>query len=100
MADVYVTMGAVGALGAKGASVAVFAGKNLRTEIITSGASTAAGSLVARMHQVAKVHCETPIYANAGASPTVSATTGVYIAAGETEYIALDAGESIAVIDA
>lgn len=98
MATVYVTLGAVGSMCAGGSVVDVLSGHSLRSETITSSGASATGALTAKARQMAKVNCATAIYASADSS--VSATTGVYIAGGESVYMSLNVGDSVSVIDA
>lgn len=100
MATVHVTIGAVGVNNGYGSVIHVYNGHDIRSETITSSGTTAAGSLTARKGQVAKISCETAVYANCGATPTASATTGVYIEGGAPAYIMMQEGDVIAVIDA
>ena len=98
MATVYVTMGQVGAHTNNGIT-AVWNGRNLRSETITSSGASAAGALDARRSEVALIYCATAVYATAATSPTATATNGVYVPATTPTYIALNEGDSIAVID-
>lgn len=94
MATVYVSVGQVGVPGPGGAPV--FRG-SCRSETITSSGTSASGSLTGTTGDVAKVFCDTAVYANAGAA--ASASAGVYVAAGVAEYIGLQHGQTINVID-
>lgn len=81
-----------------GSVVDVLNGHSLRSETITSSGTSTTGALEAKAKQMAKVNCDTAIYASADS--TVSATTGVYIAGGESVYISLNTGDGVSVIDA
>jgi hypothetical protein len=98
MASVYVTIGSFGARGNFGDHAVISA--PFVSEIVTSSSSSAVSTATAPNggRSVAKVVCATAIYAAPG--PTVSATTGIFIPGGVPEYIALQAGQAVAVIDA
>ena len=94
MASVYVSIGQAGHV-SNGAQP-VFSGP-VATEVITSSGTNAEGSLVASQGSVAKINCETAIYVTSGAAASTSA--GQYLAAGETGWIGMRAGDKINVID-
>lgn len=95
MATVYVSIGQAGMTTSAG-GVSVWRG-SIASETITSSGTAASGSLTAQPGQVAKVTCATAVYA--AVKGTASATNGVYIAAGGVEYLGMDAGDSVSVID-
>jgi hypothetical protein len=68
-----------------------------RSETITSSGTAASGSLEAAKGEVAKVFCDTAVYAST--QGTASATNGIYVAAGVAEFIACTTGDTISVID-
>lgn len=69
-----------------------------RKETITSSAANAQGALIAQLGDVAKINCATAVIVQSGAA--ASASSGIYLAAGETGWIAMNAGDRINVIDA
>jgi hypothetical protein len=99
MADVYVTFGKVGKRLTNGVT-AVFIGGTTRSEVITSGATSAQGALVATKDDVIKVVCDSPVAFTIGANPTATIATGAVATGSVPEYIAVKAGDKIAVIDA
>ena len=98
MASVYVTLSDVGKQTENGITQIILSG-SLRSEVITSSGTSAAGALTANRRQVAKIVCATAVYATAGDTPTATTSNGTYCAAGIPEYIAMNEGDSIAVID-
>lgn len=94
MASVYVTIGKVGQIG-NGQNL-VFTGQ-VRSEVITSSGTSAAGALTANEGDVAQIVCATAVYARSGA--TVTPATGIYCPAGVPTYIGMVAGEALRVID-
>lgn len=95
MATVYVSMGAAGHH--SNGIMPILRGQ-VRLETISSSASNAQGTLVAKPGNIAKINCATAIIVQAGA--TASATSGQYVAANETAWIGLSEGQRINVIDA
>ena len=100
MATVYVSMGPVGSF-SESAGVAVFQGNRTASETITSSAATAKGALESNGFGMAKVFCDTAVYAASGpqASVNATATNGQYVPAGLPTYIGIQDGYSVAVID-
>lgn len=94
MASVYVTIGRAGHLSAS--TQPVFTGQ-VRSEVITSSGTSAAGSLTANTGDVAQIFCATAVYARAGG--TVTPATGIYCPAGVPTYIGMVEGTTINVID-
>ena len=99
MATVYLTVGEVGARANQG-NVMVYLGDRVKSEIVTSSAASAQATFTANRGDVARVYCETPIYITSGPSPTATATNGLFVPGGVPEFIALQAGHTVAVIDA
>lgn len=99
MADVFVTVATIGGVGQQGGVANVMFAKGMRSEVIPSGVASATGSIVAEKRNFAKIVCDTPVWVTAGESPTATATNGVYVSNGIPEYIALDEGDRIAVLD-
>jgi len=98
MADVFVTFGKVGKRATNGV-VETFIAGTTRSEKITSSGSSAQGSLVATKDDFARVSCQTPIAIVAGANPTATLATGLVSDSGIPEYLSLQTGDKIAVID-
>lgn len=98
MGTAVVTFGKVGARGQYG-NIMVYRGAEVRSESITTSATSAQGTLVATAKDIAKIYSSTPVYAKSGSNPTAAAATSVYCPAGIETYIALDVGHKIAVID-
>lgn len=96
MATVYVSIGKAGHHSGPGGKQPVWTGA-VQSETITSSGTAAAGNLVATDGDIAKIECETDLYATANG--TASASNGVYVKAGVAQYIGLAAGQSISVID-
>lgn len=94
MASVYVSIGKVGQ-SANGQSL-VFTGQ-VRSEVISSSVTSAAGALPANEGDVAQIVCATAVYARTGG--TVTPATGVYVPANVPTYLGMVAGTSINVID-
>lgn len=99
MADVYVTFGKVGKRATNGV-VETFIGGTTRSEKITSGATSEQGALTATKDDFVKVICDSPIAITFGANPTATLATGVVATGGIPEYISVQPGDKIAVIDA
>lgn len=95
MATVYVSIGPAG-LSSGAGGIPVWRGE-VSSETITSSGTAASGSLTAQVDGVAKVTCATAVYAST--KGTASATNGVYIGAGAAEYIGMEPGDSVSVID-
>lgn len=91
MATVRVTMGQV-------AGHSVFVSGTTRSEDIVSGATSARGSLLGSLSDIAQVYCDTAVYASTLA--TAAPATSLFVPAGTAAYIRLQPGERIAVIDA
>jgi hypothetical protein len=98
MADVYVTFGKVGKRATNGV-VSTFIGGTTRSEKITSSGSSAQGDLTATKDDYVKVSCASPIAIVAGPNPTATLATGIVASDGIPEYISVQAGDKIAVID-
>jgi len=98
MADVYVTFGKVGRRGTNGVIETFLAGTT-RSEKITSSGTSAQGSLVAAKDDFVRVSCQSPIAITAGSNPTATLATGLVADGGIPEYISVQAGDRIAVID-
>lgn len=96
MATVYVSIGKAGHF-SNTVRIPVMTGA-VRTETISSSASNAQGSLVAKQGDIAKINCATAIIVQAGA--TASSSAGQYVAANETAWIGMSEGQRINVIDA
>lgn len=94
MASVYVTIGKAGHL--SNSTQPVFTGQ-VRSEVITSSGTSAAGALTANTGDIAQVFCAAAVYARAGG--TVTAATGVYCPAGVPTYLGMVEGTAINVID-
>lgn len=94
MASVYVTLGKVGQIG--NSQSLVFAGQ-VRSEVITSSATTAAGTLTANQGDIAQIVCATAVYARAGGA--VTPATGIYVPANLPVYLGMVEGTTINVID-
>lgn len=95
MASVYITLGQSGQPGPYG-SAPVFRGA-VRSEVITSSGTSAAGALTAQNSETAQIFCASAVYARAGA--TVTPATGLYCPAGIVSYLAPLPGQAINVID-
>lgn len=95
MASVYITLGQSGQPGPYG-SAPVFRGA-MRSEVITSSGTSAAGALTAQNSETAQIYCATAVYARAGA--TVTPATGLYCPPATATYLALEPGQVIHVID-
>ncbi len=98
MATVYVTLGQVGARGQFG-NHPIMAGP-LQSETITSSGTTAVGAKVANKLDIAQIFCATTVAVVAGAAPTATLALGMVCPAGVPSWLAVQAGDKIAVIDA
>ena len=99
MATVYVSMGQVGARGLRD-DVEVYTSGSLRSEEITSSGTSAAGSLVAVQRDMVQVFCASAVYVTLAPTPTAAATNSLLVPAGIPAYIAANAGDRVAVLDA
>ena len=91
MATAYVTIGPVGA-------VKTFLGTGVKSETVTTSATTASGAIIAKSGDFAQVFCSTAVYARSGGA--VTASTGIYCPAGYPTYIEMSEGKTISLIDA
>lgn len=100
MATVYLTFSA-GETIRTGQAGVVLKGSYARSETVTSSGTSAAGALVAKAGEtVVKVSSPTQAIAVvAGVSPTATLAAGIVVPSGGTEYVSVEPGESIAVID-
>ena len=73
---------------------------DVRTENITTGTSSVAGTLSGYSNQIVRITASGPIYVAFGVNPTASATNGILIQQGQIEYFAISNGQKVAVIDA
>ena len=92
MATVYVSIGKAGAA----SNVPVWSGA-VASETITSSGTAASGSVESTVPAVAQVVCDTAVYAST--TGTASTSNGVYVQAGVAEFIAIQPGETVSVID-
>lgn len=72
--------------------------RGARREVIASTTTNTQGNLVAQLGDVAKINADANVIVQAGAP--ASASSGMFLAAGEVGWIALNAGDRINVIDA
>lgn len=100
MATVYVTYSVAERVKA-GAGAFVLKGNYAQSEAITSSGTSVQGAIVFRgPHGVTKVQSpDQAIAVVTGANPTATLAGGIFIPAGGYEYISVEAGERIAVID-
>ena len=100
MATVYLTYSA-GETVRPGKAGVILKGSYARSEAVTSSGTSAAGSLEAKNGEtVVKVASpDQTIAVTAGTSPTATLAAGIVIPAGGFEYVSVEPGESIAVID-
>jgi hypothetical protein len=94
MASVYVTIGKAGHLSMT--HQPVYTGQ-VRSEVITSSGTSAAGTLQANTGDIAQIFCATAVYARAGG--TVTPAAGIYCPPNVPTYIGMVEGTSINVID-
>jgi hypothetical protein len=97
MATVYLSLAKIGVRGIFG-DHDVITGP-MRSETITSSGASAAGALIAGDKEVARVFCATAVYATTAATPTATATNGVYCPAGQLVTFGVPEGHKVAVID-
>jgi hypothetical protein len=98
MATVYCSFGKVGKRGANGV-IEVFNAAGGRSETITSSGTTAVGTFVATKDEMVQIACATSVAVVAGATPTATLATGIVAFAGVPQYVAVQVGDKIAVID-
>lgn len=98
MATVYVTYGKVGKRGTNGV-IETFIGGTTRSETVTSSGTTAQGSLTAGKDDYVRIQCATNVAAVAGSNPTATLATGLAVTGGIPEFLAMQSGDKIAVID-
>ena len=99
MATVYVSFGQVGARGLRD-DVEVYTSGSLRSETITSSGTSAPGALVAAQRDMVQVFCATSVYVTLAPTPEAAATNSLLVPAGVPAYIAAQAGDKVAVLDA
>lgn len=100
MATVYLTFSA-GERARLGTGALVAKASYARSETVTSSGTSAQSTFTAKDGEgVVKVFCDTAVVVNAGANPTASLATGVYIPAGQSEWVSVQPGQKIAVVDA
>ena len=99
MATVYLTFSA-GERIRSGSGSVIAKGNYARSEVVTSSGTSAASTFTAKNGETCvKVFCDTAVAVNAGESPTASLATGVYVPAGQAEWVSIEPGQQIAVID-
>lgn len=99
MATVYLTFTA-GERIRKGGESVIAKGSFGRSEAVTSSGTSAASTFTAKPGEtMVKVFCDTALAVNTGDSPTASLATGIYVAAGQTEWVSIETGHQVAVID-
>jgi hypothetical protein len=98
MATVYTSFGKVGKRGNNGV-VDIFNGTGTRSETITSSGTTAQGTFVAVKDEMVQIACASNVAVVAGSNPTATLATGLVVFGGIPQYLAVQAGDKIAVID-
>ena len=100
MATIYATFSA-GETIRSGQSGVILKGSFARSESITSSVASAQSTLTAKKGEtVVKVSAtDGAIAVSAGVNPTATLATGIAIASGGVEYVSVQPGEKIAVID-
>lgn len=98
MATVYATFGKVGKRGENGV-VEIYNGTGARSETITSSGTSAQGTFTATKDEMVQVCCATSVAVVSGTNPTATLATGIVAFAGVPQYIAVQTGDKIAVID-
>ena len=99
MATVYLTVGEVGAR-ANQDNVMIYLGDRVSSEVVTSSATSAQATFTATRGEVVKVYCDTPIYITSGPNPVASASNSLFVPGGAAEFISMQDGHKVAVIDA
>lgn len=94
MASVYVTIGKAGHLSLN--HQPVFSGQ-VRSEVISSSATSASGGIQANTGDIAQIVCATAVYARAGG--TVTPATGIYCPPNVPTFLGMVEGTTINVID-
>ena len=98
MATVYTTFAKVGKRGANGV-VEIFNGSGTRSETITSSGTTAVGTFTAVKDEMVQICCASNVAVVAGSAPTATLATGLVVFGGIPQYLAVQTGDKIAVID-
>lgn len=98
MAVAYLTYGKVGKRGTNGVIETFIAGTT-RSETVTTSGTSAAGALTAGKDDYVRIYCATNVAAVAGSSPTATLATGLAVTGGIPEYLAVQSGDKIALID-
>ena len=100
MATAHISFGPAGLRASFGDGMPVLGSQPTSSEIITTSTASQQSAQAATIDGIVRLRCSAALYARTGVNPTVSATTGWYIPAGETTEIAISKGEKIALIDA
>jgi hypothetical protein len=98
MATVYTSFGKVGKRGGNGV-IEIFQGTGTRSETITSSGASAVGTFTATKDEMVQIACASNVAVVAGANPTATLATGLVVFGGIPQYLAVQAGDKVAVID-
>lgn len=98
MATAYLTFGKVGKRGTNGVIETFIAGTT-RSETVSTSGTSAQGLLTANKDEYVRIQCATAVAAVAGANPTATLAAGLAVTGGIPEYMAVQSGDKVALID-